>query len=268
MRNLADFIAYWKLLPETLRFDNLIVTNYPGKISFMKNVGVISSAEYPSIAIIGGTGKEGMALAIRWASAGVNIVIGSRLETKARLAADSINNRLGIKSVTGMENREAVQKSEICVLTVVQSAHQQILESLLDVLQGKILVDATARVDFQNPKPPDRPSAAEQAQVVLGPDVKVVAAFQNIPAKSLNKALDQPVDADVMVCSDDIQAAEQVIQLAHAAGLKAYYAGRLENSNVVEGLTSILIGINKHYGVKDARIMVTGIPDPNSSDRQ
>jgi NADPH-dependent F420 reductase len=224
--------------------------------------------EYPSIAIIGGTGKEGMGLALRWASAGLKIVIGSRQEARARLAAENINNRLGIESVTGMENKAAVEKSEICVLTVVHSAHQQILESLLDVLQGKILVDATARVDFQDPKPPDRPSAAEQAQVVLGPGVKVVSAFQNIPAKSLTKAVDQPVDADVMVCADDISAAEQVINLANIAGLKAYYAGCLENSNVVEGLTSILIGLNKHYGVKNARIMVTGIPDPNSSDRQ
>jgi NADPH-dependent F420 reductase len=245
------------------------VINYSGRISFTKNKGVIYKfMEYPSIAIIGGTGKEGMGLALRWAYAGLNIVIGSRQEARARLAADNINNKLSIKSVTGMENKAAVEKSEICVLTVVHSAHQQILESLLDVLQGKILVDATTRVDFQDPKPPDRPSAAEQAQVVLGPGVKVVSAFQNIPAKSLTKAVDQPVDADVMVCSDDISAAEQVINLANIAGLKAYYAGCLENSNVVEGLTSILIGLNKHYGVKNARIMVTGIPDPNSSDRQ
>jgi len=217
--------------------------------------------EHPIIAIIGGTGKEGMGLALRWANAGYKIVIGSRQDEKAIMAAEEINHRLGINSVIGLEYAEAVTKAEICVLTVVQSAHQQVLQSLKDVFQGKILVDATARVDYQNPRPPDPPSAAQQAQEILGPTARVVAAFQNVPAKTLTKAIDQPIDADVLVCSDDIPAAQLIIQLAKAAGLRGYYAGYLANANVVEGLTSILISMNKHYGIKDARIMVSGISD-------
>jgi len=89
--------------------------------------------------------------------------------------------------------------------------------------------------------------------------VRVVAAFQNVPATALTKVIDKPVDADVLVCSDDIQAAEQAIQLVSAAGMRGYYAGILANANVVEGLTSILISINKHYGTKDARIMISGV---------
>jgi len=217
--------------------------------------------EHPIIAIIGGTGKEGMGLALRWANAGYKIVIGSRQAEKARMAAEEINNRLEINSVIGLENGEAVAEADICVLTVVQSAHQPALLSLKDVLQGKILVDATARVDYQNPRPPDPPSAAQQSQLVLGPAVRVVAAFQNVPARTLSKAIDQPIDADVLVCSDDLPAAEQIIQLVKVAGLRGYYAGLLANANVVEGLTSILISMNKHYGIKDARIMVSGISD-------
>jgi len=217
--------------------------------------------EHPIIAILGGTGKEGVGLALRWAIAGYKIVIGSRQAEKARMAAGDINNRLVINSVIGLENTEAVAEADICVLTVVQSAHQPVLLSLKGVLQGKILVDATARVDYQNPRPPDPPSAAQQAQEILGPAVRVVAAFQNVPAKTLTKAIDQPIDADVLVCSDDIPAAEQIIQLANAAGLRGYYAGLLANANVVEGLTAILISMNKHYGIKDARIMVSGISD-------
>ena len=217
--------------------------------------------EHPIIAILGGTGKEGVGLALRWAIAGYKIVIGSRQAEKARMAAGDINNRLVINSVIGLENTEAVAEADICVLTVVQSAHQPVLLSLKGVLQGKILVDATARVDYQNPRPPDPPSAAQQAQEILGPAVRVVAAFQNVPAKTLTKAIDQPIDADVLVCSDDIPAAEQIIQLANAAGLRGYYAGLLANANVVEGLTAILISTNKHYGIKDARIMVSGISD-------
>ena len=213
----------------------------------------------PIIAILGGTGKEGIGLALRLANAGYKIVIGSRQVEKARKTAEEINSRLAINSVIGLENAEAVMEADICVLTVVQSAHQQAIQSMKDVLQGKILVDATARVDFQNPHPPDPPSAAQQAQEFLGPAVRVVAAFQNVPAKTLTKSIDQPIDADVLVCSDDLPAAEQIIQLANNAGLRGYYAGFLANANVVEGLTSILISINKHYGIKDARIMVSGV---------
>jgi hypothetical protein len=211
------------------------------------------------IAIIGGTGKEGTGLALRWASAGYQIFIGSRQAEKARLAAEDINQRLNSKTVIGMENSEAIKNADICVITVIQSAHLQILESLQDILHGKILVDATARVDFRNPRPPDPPSAAQQAQELLGPYTRIVAAFQNVPAKALSIDIDQPIKADVLVCSDDIDAAEQVIQLVNAAGMRGYYAGILANSNIVEGLTSILISLNKYYGINDARIMVSGI---------
>jgi len=214
----------------------------------------------PIIAIIGGTGKEGMGLATRWAAAGYQIYIGSRFEDKAKQTAGSICEMLGLTTVQGMENIEAAKNADICVLTVVHFAHQQTLERIKDTLEGKILIDATARVDFNNPKPPSPPSAAEQAQNLLGPQVRVVAAFQNVPAKSLTKSIDQPLDADVLVCSDDVRAAEQVVQLVNDAGMRGIYAGILENSNVVEGLTCILIGLNKHYGIKNAGIKVAGIP--------
>ena len=178
--------------------------------------------DQPIIAILGGTGKEGMGLGLRWARAGFKIVIGSRQVEKARMAAEDINTRLGINSIVGMENSQAVAKADICVLTVVQTAHRPVLESLKDVLQGKILVDATARIDYQNPRPPDPPSASQQAQEILGPGVRVVAAFQNVPAKTLAKSPDQPIDADVLVCSDDVRSAEQIILLAKAAGMRGY----------------------------------------------
>lgn len=222
--------------------------------------------EKPVIAIIGGTGKEGMGLATRWAAAGYQLYIGSRFEEKANQTADGICEKLGLTTVQGRENIEAARIADICVLTVVHSAHQQTLEGIRDALHGKILIDATARVDFNNPKPPFPPSAAEQAQKLLGSQVRVVAAFQNVPAKSLMKSLEQPLDADVLVCSDDVQAAEQAVKLVNDAGMRGIYAGNLENSNVVEGLTCILIGLNKHYGTKNARIMITGISLQRTSD--
>jgi 8-hydroxy-5-deazaflavin:NADPH oxidoreductase len=218
----------------------------------------------PTIAILGGTGKEGTGLALRWASAGYPIIIGSRQLEKAQGAAAELNDRLNsigladAPPVQGLENDQAARQADLCVLTVVQSAHQSAIEGLKDALQGKILVDATARVEFRDPHPPQPPSAARLAQDQLGPGATVVAAFQNVPASALKKKVGQPMELDVLVCADSVEAAEQVIKLVEAAGMNGYYAGDLDNAVVVEGLTSLLISLNKHYG-GHASIGVTGI---------
>jgi 8-hydroxy-5-deazaflavin:NADPH oxidoreductase len=125
-------------------------------------------------------------------------------------------------------------------------------------------VDATARVDFRDPRPPEAPSAARHAQNLLGPGVRVVGAFQNVPAHALKKNLDQPLDTDVLVCSDDSAAADEVIRLAESTGMRAYYAGGLDNALIVEGLTCLLISINQRYGTKTASIGITGLPNSSS----
>ncbi len=219
-----------------------------------------TSSSLPVLAILGGTGKEGPGLALRWASAGYTIIIGSRQAEKAQATAADINTKLGIQRVSGMENGAAARAADISILTVMQEAHQAALESVKQDVQGKILVDATARVDFRAPRPPDPPAAARTAQTLLGPGVRVVAAFQNVPSHVLKKNLGEPLDADVLVCSDDHEAALVVVNLAEAAGMRAYLAGGLDNALVVEGLTSILISLNKAYAVKTASIGVTGIP--------
>jgi NADPH-dependent F420 reductase len=215
-----------------------------------------------TIAILGGTGKEGQGLALRWAIAGHKVIIGSRQAEKARGVASELNARLGSSQVEGLENSEAARRADICVLTVVQAAHQAALESLKMDLTGKILVDATARVDFRNPKPPEPPSAARLAQRYLGSEVQVAAAFQNVPASVLKRNLDQPLDLDVLVCADDKDVAQTVIRLAQAAGMRAFYAGGLDNAVIVEGLTCLLISMNQFYGGHGA-IQIIGI-DPHS----
>jgi len=213
----------------------------------------------PILAILGGTGKEGPGLALRWAAGGYKVIIGSRQTEKAQVTATELNQELGINTITGMQNSDAIHNADICVLTVVQSAHQAILENLRDELQGKILVDTTARVDFRYPKLPEPPSAGRIAQDVLGSGVRVVTAFQTVPAHALRKNLGQSLDLDVLVCADDEQAWQEVIKLAKAIGFKAYFAGNLDNAIVVEGLTSILISLNKQHGVKTASIGIAGI---------
>jgi len=219
-----------------------------------------ASNTLPTLAILGGTGKEGPGLALRWASAGYPVIIGSRQAEKAQATAEELNQQLGAECARGMDNSEAARQADICVMTVVQSAHQAMIESLGDTLKGKILVDTTARVDFRDPRPPEPPSAARMAQNRLGPEVRVVAAFQNVPAHILKKNVGGKLDVDVLVCADDPAAAEAVIEMAERAGMRGYYAGSLDNAVVVEGLTSILISLNKHYKVKTASIGITGLP--------
>ncbi len=212
-----------------------------------------------TIAILGGTGKEGPGLAMRWASVGYPIIIGSRQAEKAQATANDINSQLGVDSLVGMVNQEAVRQADLCVLTVMYTAHQSALEGLKTSLQGKILVDTTARVDFRDPKPPAPPSASRMAQNLLGPNVRVVAALQNVPAHALRKNLGGRIETDVLVCSDDLEAARSVMNLVEAGGMQAYYAGNLDNAIVVEGLTSLLISLNKYYNTKTASIGITGI---------
>lgn len=224
----------------------------------------LASLSMPKIAILGGTGKEGPGLAMRWAYAGYPIIIGSRQLEKAVATANELNEALHLNSIVGMQNQDAARHADICVLTVVYTAHQAALESLRGCLQGKILVDATARVDFRQPAPPPPPSAARLAQDFLGKEARLVAAFQTVPAHALRQNLSTPLDVDVLVCADDLDAAFQVITLAKAGGMQAYYAGGLDNAIVVEGLTALLISINKHYKVKTAALRLSGIP-PSAS---
>lgn len=218
-----------------------------------------SDKSLPTIAILGGTGSEGPGLAMRWVLQGYPIIIGSRKTEKAQRVAEELNNTLSIDSIHGMENSQAARSADICILTVVHTAHMTAVEGLKDDLQGKILVDATARIDFRQVKPPSPPSAARIAQNILGENVRVVAAFQNIAAKALKENLDQPLSSDVLVCSDDLAAFEEVRGLAKSIGMRALYAGDLDNAIVVEGLTAIMISLNKHYHSSTASIQVTGI---------
>ena len=212
-----------------------------------------------TIAILGGTGNEGPGLAMRWASAGLRIIIGSRQAEKAQTIARELNVKLELTSISGMENGDAAQAADVAILTVNQAAHQAALESLKGKLDNKILVDATARVDYRDPKPPNGASAGRIAQEILGPKVRVVAAFQNVPAHALPKNLGQPLDIDVLVCADDDQAAQEAIELVERTGMHGYYAGNLDNALVVEGLTALIITMNKRYKSRTGAIRVTGV---------
>lgn len=216
-----------------------------------------------TIAIIGGTGKEGKGLAYRWVKAGYRVLIGSRQAEKALAAAADVQNLLGgLGQVEGLTNPEAAQAADLVVLTVPYAVHREMLETLKPFLAGKILIDVT--VPLVPPKvsrvqmPPEG-SAAQQAQLILGEETPVVAAFQNI---SYEKLLgEEDIACDVLVCGSGKAAREKVIKLVQDAGMTAWDAGTIENAVVVEGMTSVLIGINRQFGVQSAGIRITGVND-------
>jgi NADPH-dependent F420 reductase len=214
-------------------------------------------SDKPTIAILGGTGQEGTGLALRWASNGYAVIIGSRQKEKAQKAAEELNQILGKQVIKGMGNAQAASEADINVLTVVATAHEGAIRDLKDHLQGKILVDATARIKFPNPKPPEPPSAARIAQDILGEGVRVVAAFQNIPATAL-KNLDKELDSDVLVCADQREAADQIAELIRGAGMNAYYVGDLDMAVTLEGLTAVLVYLNKYNDIKHASVKIVG----------
>jgi NADPH-dependent F420 reductase len=218
-----------------------------------------------TIGIIGGTGKEGKGLAYRWAKAGHKIIIGSRQMEKAQMAASEVLSLLDKSEpdIIGMLNSEAVQLADLAVLTVPFAVHVPMLESLKLFLRGKILIDVT--VPLVPPKVtrvqmPSAGSAAQEAQLVLGNEVQVVAAFQNISYENLLS--EEDLDCDVLVCGGNKEARETVLGLVSDAGLIGWNAGPIENSVVIEGLTSVLIGLNKQFGVYATGIRLTGLPRP------
>lgn len=213
-----------------------------------------------TIAVLGGTGKEGKGLAYRWAKAGYMVLIGSRSSERAVTAASEIMELLeGSSSLVGTSNLEAAKLADIVVLTVPYAAHRETLESVKDVLKGKLLIDVT--VPLVPPKVtkvqmPPAGSAAQEAKEIVGEGVEVVAAFQNISHELL--LTDEEVECDVLVTGTSKDARTEAIRLVEAAGLTGWDAGTIENSVVVEGLTSVLININKQYGSTHAGIKITG----------
>ncbi len=220
----------------------------------------------PVLAILGGTGDLGTGLARRWAQAGYRVIIGSRTQEKADAAVADLREVMaerGVGEVTvqAMENLAAAEAADIVTLTVPFSHQASTLERVAPALQGKILVDVTvplvpprvARVQL-----PAEGSAGQIAQAILGDDVAVVSAFQNVAAAHLQEG--RGVDCDVLVCGNKKEARAEVIKLVEAAGMRGFHAGMINNAAAAEALTSVLITINKQYSCH-AGIRITGLDD-------
>lgn len=213
------------------------------------------------IAVLGGTGDLGWGLALQLAKAGNPVMIGSRKAEKGETAAAEILAAAPEVKVRGADNTEAAAWADVIILTVPYAHQLSTLETIREQVQGKIFVDST--VPLMPPKVmrvqlPEGGSAAKQSQEFLGDGVRVVSAFQNIAAAHLRSGKQDEEDCDVLVCGNDPEARQVVVDLAQTIGLKAWHAGAIDNSAVAEGLTSILIFLNKKYKIDGAGIRITG----------
>ena len=209
------------------------------------------------IGIFGGTGALGSALSRKWSKSGHQIIIGSRNAEKAISVADEIKAEIGNDNVTGSDLMEAAKNCGIAILAVPYSSHSETLHQIKPFLSGKILVDTTVPLSKPVTKVslPKSGSAALEAQMLLGEEVHVVSALQNIGSHLVGS--DDSIDAEVLVCGNSNDAVDEVIELLGDLGLNCWHAGSIENSAAAEALTSVLIAINQKHKLKSSGIKIT-----------
>jgi hypothetical protein len=212
----------------------------------------------PVIAVVGGTGKLGGALARRWARAGHRILIGSRDAAKAASVAQSLAAELG-RVVEAGTNPQVASVAEIIVVTVPFEAQIATLQEIRDAAAGKLVVDTTVPLvptKVMRVQLPPEGCAALRARALLDARTKLASAFHNVAAHKL--ATGERIDCDVLVFGDEKEQREKVIELCSTAGLRGLHAGALANSAAAEALTSVLIFINRHYAGDGAGVKLTG----------
>jgi coenzyme F420-0:L-glutamate ligase/coenzyme F420-1:gamma-L-glutamate ligase len=220
------------------------------------------------IAIVGGSGAMGRALAFRWARAGRSVLLGSRDQARAASVAQELQVRVPASDIRGATNADAAARGTIVVLAVPYAHHREVLVEIALYLADKLLIDVTVPLAPGAAGTVSLPAAgcaAVEARQIVGESVDVVAAFQNIGAHLLSS--DEPIDTDVLVSGDKPAARQRVIDLAYEAGLRAWHAGPLQNSAAAEALTSVLIQINKKYRCRSAGIRVVA-PQASASETE
>ena len=216
-----------------------------------------------TIGFIGGTGPEGLGLAMRLAMAGERVLIGSRrierAEDAAQTVRDAVSEAGGSPDAGGGVNRDVVEQSDVVIIVVPFDGHEATLNDLRDAIGNKLVIDAAVPLTMENRVPGisdvEQGSATEQAQALL-PDARVVGAFHNLSARKLQK-LSDPMEGDVLITADDEDAKQQVVELVgKMPDLRPVDAGPLSMSKFVEDLTALIIGMNMRYKTQAAVRMV------------
>ena len=210
-----------------------------------------------SVAIVGGTGNLGSALALRLGAPGVKIIIGSRDAEKAKKAVETLKPNLRAGEMVGMTNQEAVKDANFVVIAVPYEGQAQIVQDLKGQVAGKIIIDAVVPLNKIKPFVPPAGSALQEAQQILGDEAPVIGALHNISAVDLSD-VDSPL-GDVLVCGDNAEAKQKVMEIITRIGARAFDGGPASNAYVIEGLTGVIISLNRKYKSKHGSIKITGI---------
>jgi NADPH-dependent F420 reductase len=214
------------------------------------------------LAFLGGTGPEGRGLALRFALAGEDVIIGSRDASRAATAAEELKELAPGSRIEGAANADAAAAADVVFLAFPYEGQRPTLESIPEAMSGKIVVDVIAPMQFQrglgaSAVEVEAGSAAQEAQELL-PDSLVVSAFQNISAEELQEP-DTVMDGDVVVCSDHTEPKALVMELVgKIPELRAVDGGALSNSKYVEQITPMLVNINRIYRIH-AGIKIVGV---------
>lgn len=212
-----------------------------------------------SIAIIGGTGNLGSALALRLGAPGVKVIIGSRDAAKAHNVVATLKPNMRAGELAGTTNQEAVKQGDFVVITVPYEGQAQMVRDLKGHLAGKIVINTVVPLKKGKPFVPPAGSALLEAQGILGDEAPVIGALHNISAVDLGE-VDSEL-GDVLVCGDNEEAKRKVMEIIWRIGARAFDAGPAANAYVVEGITGILIYLNRKHKSKHASVKITGIGD-------
>jgi NADPH-dependent F420 reductase len=212
-----------------------------------------------TVAIVGGTGNLGGALTLRLGAPGVKIIIGSRDAEKAKKAVDTLKPSLRGGEIEGMTNQAAVKGADFVVVAVPYEGHAQMVTELKGQLAGKIVIDTVVPLNRGKPFVPPAGSALQEAQQILNAEAPVVGALHNISAVDLSD-VDAPL-GDVLVCGDNAEAKARVMEIIKRIGARAFDGGSAGNAYVIEGLTGVIIYLNRKYKSKHGSIKIVGIGD-------
>ncbi|MEM6961371.1 MAG: NADPH-dependent F420 reductase [Myxococcota bacterium] len=217
------------------------------------------------IAIIGGTGKEGKGLALRWARAGHSVVIGSRDAGRAQQRALELSQEYRVV-LQGSSNDAILPAAEVVVLAVPYTAHRETLSRFGESLAGKILIDITVPLvppTIGEVRLPPGTSAALEGRA-LAPKARYVATLHHVSSAHLS-AVERDIGGDVLLCSDDEEAKDVVLPLLEDLGVRAFDAGPLCNAIALESLTPVLIYLNERYQCGGTGVRITGLPSGNAA---
>jgi 8-hydroxy-5-deazaflavin:NADPH oxidoreductase len=212
-----------------------------------------------NVAIVGGTGNLGSALALRLGAPGVKVIIGSRDAEKAQAAVDALKPKMRAGELEGTTNRQAVRDAHFVVIAVPYEGQAQIVEDLRGQVAGKIIIDTVVPLNKGKPFAPPAGSALQEAQQILGDEAPVIGALHNVSALDLGD-IDAPL-GDVLVCGDNAEAKQKVMEIITRIGARTFDGGTAGHAYVVEGLTGVIIYLNRKYKSKHGSIRISGVGD-------